>query len=958
MLAATLMLTCACQAFAQMAKSLEVKELTLSNGMTVWLNEDHSQPKVYGAVVVNAGAKDSPNTGIAHYFEHIMFKGTEEIGTTDYAQEKLWLDSIAACYDRLAATNDEAARKDIQHDINRLSMKAGEYAIPNEFSNLITRYGGSSLNAGTSYDFTFYHNVFTPQYLEHWCLLNSDRLIKPVFRMFQGELETVYEEKNMYDDNIKSKILDTVMKELFGTNGYAYPVIGSTENLKNPRLSEMKAFYEKFYVGCNMGLVLAGDIDAENVMPLLERTFGRIPRGVKPVRTASPLPDIFMERTVTVPIPVPLVSIEMLAFKAPTDYEKDANAINIASKLLSNGNAGMLDSLMNEGNLMAALMMPVALNDAGLDLMIIVPNLLSKTEKAENACLAQLKRVSKGDFSNDAFIAQKQEAYREALLELEEVEDRALKMVNVMSSGHRWQEYIDKVNAIDKVTRDDVIAVAKRYFEKPFVRFKKKYGNPEKDKVSQPDYTPIIPKNKNTESEYAQRLAELPVADTEPRLLDFEHDATTIPLGGQATLYTVKNQVNDLFELTISYNRGKKADPRMQMATELANSIGTDSLTRQQLGTALQHLGANMAFDCDNNETKIEVTGVDKNFEETMKLVRHFLQHAKSNEKSLKQVKDGVKAEEKSLTKENTDVMRALLQKVAYGQKSPNLNRLTYKEAKTMNGEELLEALSAMQTTACDIVYSGTLDNSLVERVVRASLPIERSQTPYVDYSSDNLGYNVPVVYFFDMPKARQTLFFTYDQLRPIPAKVGRVPANLMNEYFGGGMSSVLFQEVREFRSMAYSSGSTLMSRPRLLNPNSPLAFICVVGTQGDKTQSALSLVDSLLRDMPIVEKNFEIARQSCINDINNAFPSFRKVGAVIADQRRKGFNEDSRTGLAYLYGVATPDDLKRFYDHNIKNNTQHRVWGVVGNKKKVNVKELEKYGRVVVVKERDLFRK
>ena len=364
MMTVALLLICTCQVMAQMPKALEVKELKLSNGMTVWLNEDHSQPKIYGGVVVNAGAKDCPNTGIAHYFEHLMFKGTEEMGTIDYAQEKPWLDSISAAYDRLAATQDAATRTAIQKDINRLSLKAGDYAIPNEFNNLISRFGGSRLNAGTSYDFTFYHNMFMPQYLEQWCILNSDRLINPVFRMFQGELETVYEEKNMYDDDTGDQMREIIFKELFGTNGYGYPIIGSTENLKNPKLSEMMDFHKKYYVGCNMGLVLTGDFDAESIMPLLERTFGRIPKGTMPTHIKSPLPDIRQERTVEMRLPIPLVSLEMLVFKSPTDYEKDANAVKIATKILSNDKAGKLDSLVNEGNVMSASMDATALNDA------------------------------------------------------------------------------------------------------------------------------------------------------------------------------------------------------------------------------------------------------------------------------------------------------------------------------------------------------------------------------------------------------------------------------------------------------------------------------------------------------------------------------------------------------------------------------------------------------------------
>ena len=255
---------------------LEVKELTLSNGMTVWLNEDHSQPKVFGAVVVKAGAKDCPNTGIAHYFEHIMFKGTDRMGTIDYAAEKPWLDSISAQYDLLSKTKDDAERTRIQMHINELSLKAADYAIPNEFNRLISKYGGSGLNAGTGHDLTYYHNSFLPQFIEQWCWLNSERLMRPVFRGFQSELENVYEEKNRSADAM-GDALDKVLKAVFKTQPYAYPIIGSTENLKNPRLSDMAAFYKKYYVASNMGLILCGDIKPDSALTvLLEQTFGRV----------------------------------------------------------------------------------------------------------------------------------------------------------------------------------------------------------------------------------------------------------------------------------------------------------------------------------------------------------------------------------------------------------------------------------------------------------------------------------------------------------------------------------------------------------------------------------------------------------------------------------------------------------------------------------------------------------
>ncbi len=245
----------------------DVKQAVLSNGMEVWLNEDHSQPIIKGSVVVKAGAKDCPDTGLAHYLEHLLFKGTEELGTVDYVAEKVWLDSIAVCYDLLAETAGQAERAALQKEINRLSLKAADYAIPNEFDLLTAAFGGTGLNASTSYDDTCYYNTFSPQYLAQWAELNSHRLLHPVFRLFQGELETVYEEKNRSADNTMQAPLFEMFKQFGEENPYSYPIIGSTENLKNPRLGEMMAFFKKYYVGSNMGLILTGDFDVEEALP-------------------------------------------------------------------------------------------------------------------------------------------------------------------------------------------------------------------------------------------------------------------------------------------------------------------------------------------------------------------------------------------------------------------------------------------------------------------------------------------------------------------------------------------------------------------------------------------------------------------------------------------------------------------------------------------------------------------
>jgi len=404
--------------------STEVKEYILDNGLTVWLNEDNSQPKVFGAVVVKAGAKHCPDTGIAHYFEHIMFKGTDKIGTVDYESEKVLLDAIAEKYDELSQSQDPQIRAFIQQEINKLSVEAAAYVIPNEFDRLISKYGGTKLNAGTSYDYTEYHNIFSPQYMTHWAELNSERLLNPVFRMFQSELETVYEEKNRMDDMMLHQAIERLSEIYFHPHPYAYPIIGSAENLKNPRLSEMRKFFEEYYVASNMGLILSGDFDTESVLPLLERTFSRLPKG-----TVKSVPPIEIrsfkgrERAI-IKVPIPLLKIVAFGFRGVPSNHPDQVALDIAIGILNNSNGtGYLDQLMVNRKLMGAIIGGEAFNDAGFIGIVAVLKLVSQSfHTAEKLVWREVNRLKNGDFSDEMFFSLKQERLRKHFSELEDID--------------------------------------------------------------------------------------------------------------------------------------------------------------------------------------------------------------------------------------------------------------------------------------------------------------------------------------------------------------------------------------------------------------------------------------------------------------------------------------------------------------------------------------------------------
>lgn len=935
---------------------LEVKELKLSNGMTVWLNEDHSQPKVFGAVVVKAGAKDCPNTGIAHYFEHIMFKGTDRLGTIDYEKEKPWLDSISAQYDLLSQTKDEVERTKIQMHINELSLKAADYVIPNEFNRLISKYGGSGLNAGTGYDMTYYHNFFMPQYIEQWCWLNSERLMTPVFRGFQGELENVYEEKNRSADGM-GDAMDKIFGAVFKQKPYAYPIIGSTKSLKNPRLSDMAEFFKKYYVASNMGLILSGDITPDSALTaLLEQTFGRVQTGPTPKRGYSPMPDITAGERAEIKLPIPLISAEALIFKSPTDFESDADALELANGLLSNGKAGLLDSLMNEHKLMLAFATSIGFDDAAGTAVIIIPKLLGKMKTAEGRVMEQMQQVMEGHFSDDQLEALKREMVMGAEQAIETISSRSELLVDLFSKGKTWQDVLDKVERIKRLTKADVVAAAKKYYNANYITLSKKYGTPDKETLKQPGYKPIAPKNTDAKSAFALQLEQIPVKESTIRTVDFDHDVTTQKLSDYATLLYKENPINDIFTFTLRYKEGKLHTPALDVLAPYLSSLGTDSLKKQQLEKAWQRLGTTMEVEVGNKTFVFKLTGPDKQFEPSLQLLAHFLRSAKGDNEALSEAKDADKVNRKSFGKQKESVTKPVMERVLYGAESVYLTQLNKKEIKALKNEELIALFRELQHYECELFYCGRKAVDDVAKLSQQTLPLAQCNRKPADTFRPLMQYSEPTVFFYNVPKSRQNYVVTYDAISALPTAEKRAKLKLWDEYFGGSMSSVLFQNVREFRSLAYSTGGRSYTTSLALHSQEPQGYITATGTQADKTLEVVATVDSLLRDMPMKESNLDAARQSVLNDIQNSYPTFRSMPAFIANQRLDGYTSNPDAEIARLLPTISADDIVQFSKQFISTNP-NRVWIIIGDKKLTDMKALARFGRVIELKKEEIYR-
>ena len=948
---------CSYQSQAEDLNALKVKEYRLENGLTVWLNEDHSQPKVFGAVVVKAGAKDCPDTGIAHYFEHMMFKGTDRIGTLDYESEKVLLDSIAMKYDELAMTEDTVARARLQKEINELSIRSSEYVIPNEFNRLINRFGGSGLNAATSYDATIYFNTFSPQYMVQWAEINSERLINPVFRLFQSELETVYEEKNMYGDFIGGQVMDTLMARYFGPHPYAYPIIGSTKNLKNPRLTEMHKFFEDYYVASNMALILSGDFDAQQVMPILEKAFSRIRSGNAPKQEKVMLPPFNGRETMKVKFPIPFIKAMGLGFRGVSANHEDQVALNIAVNLLNNANGtGYLDKLMVEHKLMGALAINESMNEAGILAVAIMPKLLIQSySSAEKMVWDEINRVKNGDFSDEMFNSLKLEQKRQYASSLENIDSRATIMMNLFSQGKSWNDYLNEVARIESITKEDVVRVAQKYFSNNYLCVTKSTGKYPKDNLPKPAFSPVVPRNADASSSYAKQLEKIPEQQVAPRIIDFEKDVKTSKLTPLVTLYTTPNPLNDIFTLNISYGIGALEQPELMQLTNYLQLLGTESLSFEQFRSRLQSIGSTLAFDVTPDAFVMKVTGFDNHIDETMELVGDFIRHAKADDKKLRQIVDDAKVSEKAFFKSGDNVASALLEQVKYGDQSRYLRKLSLSQIKKLKGKDMLAIYDKVRSVQCDLHYCGTLPVEKVIGTIRQHLPLERttvaSNSPYY---RELKQYDRPTVFFIDMPDMAQSIVYGYVKGDPVDDKASRHASRLFSVYFGGDMSSLMFQEIREFRSFAYRT-SGRYQLPNHAHKGTAGSFTAMLSTQSDKTLDALGVLDSLIREMPLKPERMEAVKQTLVNRINNDYPPFRNLSEKVASARMEGFNRDPAE--EFLRDIATMDmqDISRFYREQISGRPV--VYVIAGNRKHIDMKKLAEYGTIIKVKKKDIYK-
>ena len=938
-------------AFAQMG-DLKTKTIHLDNGLKVVMCEEHSQPEIYGAVYVHAGSKNDPvdATGMAHYFEHIMFKGTDRIGTTNWEAEKVFLDSIDLMYDRLHETSDVVQRQVIQQKINALSQKSADYAIPNEVDVILTQMGGKNLNAGTSYDQTMYYNIFPSNQLSKWMDVYVERFRNPVFRLFQSELETVYEEKNMYGDSPITAFQEYLFKEAFGEHPYGRPVIGYTEHLKNPQTSKMREFYNTYYVANNMTLILVGDFDINEVEPMVAEKFGAWHRGELPKEPTYNLPK-FNGPTVK-EVKMTPVKMGALVFPGVKISDPDYLPLSLACSIFSNGETGLTDKLMLENKIMAAMLLPLSLEDHGGNVMIYIPKLLGQShEDAEALIFGCLDRLKKGDFSDDLFEAMRFSSLTDRIYDMESFSSLAGLFLELEMRGMTYEDYLAETKRLETITKDEVVAIANKYFGNDYLDVRSKMGFPAKDKVDKPNWKPIEAKNTEAKSDFAKAIEAQEVPEVEPQVVKFGEDVKITEVNDGFKLYSSSNPRNELFDLQVKFNYGTAHDPDLNRAVQYLNLQGTQTQTFEEFALALQKIGAEISIFCNDKNLTVRMTGFEKDLNDIMALCNQKLYHPSNDEKFIETLVESEESEFKVGRDDASTWARAVRAYALYGDQSVYLNHTPLKQWKKKKGEELLAEVAEALKYDGHVLYSGNTDPKLVVNMLKENQLVRTNTQKGQEKVYVERKFTEPQVFIASNKKFRQSNIYFHVPGEKLSLQ-DEALSSVFSKYFGTDMYSIVFQEIREFRSLGYTAYSYYTYDYLERKPGNLYGFL---GTQSDKTLDGMTAFKDLIVNMPVRMEKFNASKEALLKARASDYVGFRSMPASVQNWMKKGYDHDPRGEVTEIIRKTSFEDVQSFYNRMIKGRPV--VIMMSGNEKQIDKKELGKFGEVTRLKYKQIIK-
>lgn len=936
---------------------LQARIYTLDNGLKVYMTVNKDEPRIQTYIAVRVGGKNDPaeTTGLAHYFEHLMFKGTNHFGTMNYEIEKPLLDQIEQTFEIYRKTTDEAERKAIYHTIDSLSYEASKYAIPNEYDKLMAAIGANGTNAYTSFDVTCYTEDIPSNEVENWAKIQADRFKNCVIRGFHTELETVYEEKNMSLTRDARKVYEQTLAALFPHHPYGtQTVLGTQEDLKNPSITNIKNYYKTWYVPNNMAICLSGDFDPDQMIATIDKYFG----DMQPNPNLPKL-NLPKESDITAPVVREVLGPEAenvtLAWRFPGAASKELETLQILSQILYNGQAGLIDlDLMQQQKTLSAYCYPMAMSDYSAFMMAGRPKAGQTLDEVKDLLLGELKKLRDGDFDESLLEANINNFKLYQLHQLESNGARADWFVQSFINGSNWADEVTALDRMAKLTKQDIVDFANKYLKDDnyAIIYKRQGKDPNEMKIAKPEITPIV-MNRDTASAFLKELqAEAKnVTPIEPVFLDYSKDLTQLTTGKGVPVLYKQNTSNDLFQLIYLFDMGNNQDKALGTAAQYLEYLGTSDMTPEQVKSEFYRMACSFYVSPGSRRTYVTLSGLNENLPAAMALFEKLLADAQVNAEAYTNLtNDLLKARKDAKLSQGTNFGR-LISYVNYGPKNPATNLLSEAELKSMNPQELVDRIHSLNSYKHRILYYGP--NSDKELV---ALLDKEHRTPDtlkdVPAGEDFKQQATPETKIYLAPYEAKNIYMSQISNRGEKFDAAIEPARqLYNEYFGGGMNSIVFQEMRESRGLAYSAWAGL-NKPGYADED--YYFISQISSQNDKMLDAINTFNDIINNMPQSETAFKLAKEGMIARLRTDRITKMSVIWSYINAQDLGQTVDSRIKLFNDVQGMTLQDVIDFQQKWIKGRTYS--YGILGDKKELDMEALKKIGPVIELTTEDIF--
>ncbi len=452
-----------------------VTEFTLPNGLHFIVLERHDAPVVSFHTYVNAGAVDDPKgrTGLAHMFEHMAFKGTDTIGSTNWPAEKKAMDEIERLYDQLEAERNKAAHADLAQlkkldtQVHEAVEKAADLVVPNLYPQIIEENGGVGMNAGTSEDSTDYFYNFPANRIELWFYLESSRFLHPVYREFYKERDVVREERRMrIESDPQGKLEEQMLATAFAAHPYRNMAAGWASDIESLRVADAEKFFNTYYVPANMTIGIVGDVDPARAKTLAEAYFGRLKKSPLPPPVNTVEPD--QEGPKRTEIASPAQPMSFVAYHRPSQDDKDDPVFDVISGLLSGGRTSIMYRDMVRDKKLALSAGAEGSFPGGkydnLFFFYLIPGLNHTNDELQKELDVVITNLQKEKVDAEALARVKTRTRAGLIRQLDNNASLAQMLTAYYANYGDWKKLFTSLDDIDKVTADDVQRVARKYF--------------------------------------------------------------------------------------------------------------------------------------------------------------------------------------------------------------------------------------------------------------------------------------------------------------------------------------------------------------------------------------------------------------------------------------------------------------------------------------------------------------